>query len=204
VFTAIDRHWPKAEHLAEFIDFLHLVQDETGHPDGMLESSVWRELGVGGPPSGRLLGFSRWASRDGFLAAVATIRSMAPWRKPEWDEHPDEVLMLEPAEPSQRLSERPSPDTGFIFHHLAPGRRDDVVRGMVERAELMAQAAGFLDAGPWQDGSGRLVGISRWESRDAYVAAAPPGFGSPSEEIHEGETRPRQVFHLGRVVLHSA
>jgi len=118
----------------------------------MLEFTAWREFGVGGPPSGRLVGFSRWTDREAFLAAVPTIRSMAPWRKAEWDEHPDEVLMLEPAEPSQRLSGRPSPEEGYIFmsfHHLEPGRLDQVVRSMVERAELMAQAPGFIDAGPW-------------------------------------------------------
>jgi hypothetical protein len=81
VFTAIDMHWPKAEHLAEFIDFLHLVQDETGQPDGMLEFSVWRELGVGGPPSGRLLGYVQGDPR---VAAAAQVVAEQVWSAMRW------------------------------------------------------------------------------------------------------------------------
>ncbi len=42
----------------------------------------------------------------------------------------------------------------------------------------------------------RIVGISRRESKEAFLAAVAPGFGVPTDNVHEWETRPRQIFYL--------
>ncbi len=85
----------------------------------------------------------------------------------------------------------------MVFHYPKPEHRDDLVSGMIEMREIMAGSPGFIDAGPWVDAErGRIVGISRWASREAFHAAVPPGVGVPSDEIHEWETRPRELFHL--------
>ncbi|MEV4757877.1 antibiotic biosynthesis monooxygenase [Micromonospora sp. NPDC049559] len=84
----------------------------------------------------------------------------------------------------------------MVIHYPAPGRREALLRAMAERAELLAAAPGCVEVGAWQERGDRLVGISRWESEAAFRAAVPPGFGEPSDEIPEGETRPREKFLL--------
>ena len=46
-----------------------------------------------------------------------------------------------------------------------------------------------------EQGGDRVVGLSRWESRQAFEAAM-PGSGVPNDVIHDGERRPRECFHL--------
>jgi Antibiotic biosynthesis monooxygenase len=85
----------------------------------------------------------------------------------------------------------------LVVHHPKPEHRDELMHSMVERAELMAETPGFIEAGPWQVvDDQRIVGISRWESQEAFLAAVPPGFGVSTSDVHEWETRPREVFHL--------
>lgn len=85
----------------------------------------------------------------------------------------------------------------MAIHHPRPERRNDLLRGMTEMAEIMAGAPGFIEAGPWEEVDGGLiVGLSRWTSQEAFLAAAPPGVGTPTADIHQWETRPRQLFHL--------
>jgi hypothetical protein len=87
----------------------------------------------------------------------------------------------------------------MVIHRPKPEHRDDLVRGMVERAELMAGRPGFLEAGPWEvEDNGRIVGIARFESKEAFLAAVAPGFGGPTSDVHEWETRPRVLLHLER------
>jgi hypothetical protein len=49
---------------------------------------------------------------------------------------------------------------------------------------------------PWlEHGSDRVIGFSRWESREAFEAAM-PGSGRLGDIVHDGESRPREYFHL--------
>jgi hypothetical protein len=93
----------------------------------------------------------------------------------------------------------------FIFmcvHYPKPECREQLLRGMTEMGELMAQTPGFIEAGPWQElGSERVVGISRWESRETFLAAVPPGFGEPSSNVHEWETQPREPFQIEQALV---
>ena len=93
MLIAIAIHYAAAEHTAEFTDFMYKVVDTTYGSPGLLEFRACRE------PGGRYLaGFSRWESPEAFQAALPTIRSLAPLRKPEWSTRPDDVITLVEAE----------------------------------------------------------------------------------------------------------
>lgn len=87
----------------------------------------------------------------------------------------------------------------YIFmavHYPEPGRLDDVYASMSGMADSMAGTPGLIEIGPWIDrDSVRVVGVSRWESRQAFEAAM-PGSGVPNSVTHDGERRPRDYFHL--------
>lgn len=87
----------------------------------------------------------------------------------------------------------------YIFmavHYPEPGRHDAVYESMREMAGSMAGTPGLIEIGPWLDRDGsRVIGLSRWQSREAFEAAM-PGSGVPSDIRPEGESRPREYFHL--------
>jgi len=89
--------------------------------------------------------------------------------------------------------------TFMVIHHPKPEHYEDLLRGMTEMASSLAGKPGFIDAGPWPEVDGdRIVGISRWASKQDFFAARPPGMAAPAATVHEWETRPREVFHLHR------
>jgi quinol monooxygenase YgiN len=84
----------------------------------------------------------------------------------------------------------------MVFHWPEPGRAGELAASMREMRDALLQTPGCAGVEPpllSEDGT-LLVGISKWESRDAFDASGfklrPPG------EIVEGETRPRQRFFL--------
>jgi quinol monooxygenase YgiN len=87
----------------------------------------------------------------------------------------------------------------YIFmavHYPAPGRLEEIHASMRRMAESAAGTPGLLEIGPWLDRDRtRVVGVSKWESREAFEAAM-PGSGVPNEIIHPGESKPREYFHL--------
>jgi hypothetical protein len=87
----------------------------------------------------------------------------------------------------------------YIFmavHYPAPGQLDEVHASMRRMADSAAGTAGLIEIGPWVDVDGtRVVGISKWESREAFEAAM-PGSGQPNATVFPGEARPRDYFHL--------
>jgi quinol monooxygenase YgiN len=89
MFIAIAIHRAVAEHTDEYVAFMHKVIEATQGAPGLLEFKACRE-----PTKGFLAGFSRWESVDAFRAALPTIQSLAPLRKPEWSTQPDELITL--------------------------------------------------------------------------------------------------------------
>ncbi len=89
MFIAIAIHHAAPEYADEFIDFMHKVIDAARDSPGLLEFTACRD-----PRNGVLAGFSRWESADAFQAALPTISSLGPLRKPEWSTRPDELITL--------------------------------------------------------------------------------------------------------------
>jgi heme-degrading monooxygenase HmoA len=87
----------------------------------------------------------------------------------------------------------------YIFmavHYPADGNLDAIHASMRRMAASAAGSPGLLEIGPWLDRDRtRVVGVSKWESREAFEAAM-PGSGVPNSTIHPGESRPREYFHL--------
>jgi quinol monooxygenase YgiN len=84
----------------------------------------------------------------------------------------------------------------MVFHWPEPARREELAASMREMRDLLLGTPGCLEVEPpylTEDGE-CLVGISKWESKEAFEASGitmrPPG------EIVEGETRPRERFLL--------
>ena len=88
----------------------------------------------------------------------------------------------------------------MVFHWPEPERRDALAQSMREMRHALLETPGCVDVDPpyLVDYEGEcLVGISRWESREAFVGS---GFVlRKPDEVVEGETRPRQRFLLEEV-----
>ena len=90
VFVAIAIHHVVPEHTDEMLAFMQRVVERTAGSPGLIDFKACRELS-----REALAGYSRWNSRTDFEAALPTIMSLAPERKPEWTDRPDDVVMLE-------------------------------------------------------------------------------------------------------------
>lgn len=85
----------------------------------------------------------------------------------------------------------------MVFHWPKPEQRQALARSMREMREALRNTPGCIDVDPpyLVDHEGEcLVGISKWESKEAFFAS---GFVLRApDDIVEGETRPRQRFLL--------
>ena len=84
----------------------------------------------------------------------------------------------------------------MVFHWPEPGHRDTLAQSMREMREVLLGTPGCLGVEPpylTEDGT-CLVGISKWESREAFLGSGIT-LRTP-DEVVEGETRPRQRFLL--------
>lgn len=85
----------------------------------------------------------------------------------------------------------------MVFHWPDPEKKDALAQSMREMREALLQTPGIVAVEPpyLVDHEGEcLVGIAKWESRDAFLAS---GFVMrPPDEVVAGETRPRQRFLL--------
>jgi hypothetical protein len=85
----------------------------------------------------------------------------------------------------------------MVFHWPQHEHRDTLARSMHEMRGALVQTPGCVDVDPpyLVDHDGEcLVGISKWESKEAFLAS---GFVLRApDKIAEGEIRPRQRFLL--------
>jgi quinol monooxygenase YgiN len=95
MFVAIAFHHPHPDHVEDLMGHMlktvALVREHA--PDGLIEFSAFREEG-----GERLIGLSRWHSREAFEAAVPLIASRAGERGEAWSIADDQLLTLAPAE----------------------------------------------------------------------------------------------------------
>ena len=88
----------------------------------------------------------------------------------------------------------------MVFHYPRPDYRDELARRMLEMGAFLRGRPGCLEVGPpylTEDGQ-CVVGISTWESREAFLAAGLTIGGS--DQVFEGEIRPRERFYLTELV----
>ena len=89
----------------------------------------------------------------------------------------------------------------MVLHYPTPAHRDELARAMNERRDLLASTSGCIQVDPayvTADGD-CLVGISKWESKDAFDRAGLMR-GAP-DWIPDGETRRRVRFFLHEAPL---
>ncbi len=83
----------------------------------------------------------------------------------------------------------------MVFHYPTPEHRDELARQMDEMGAFLSATPGCMEVGPpYLTEDGCLIGISTWGSKDAFLSAGLTLGGS--DEIVEGETRPRERFFL--------
>jgi quinol monooxygenase YgiN len=84
----------------------------------------------------------------------------------------------------------------MVFHWPEPEKVGALAASMREMRDLLLAMRGCLEVEPpyvTEDGL-CLVGISKWESKEAFDASGITP--RPPDEIVEGETRPRERFFL--------
>jgi heme-degrading monooxygenase HmoA len=86
----------------------------------------------------------------------------------------------------------------LAIHYPRPEYVDDVLASMHRVNEAAEGTPGLVQIGAWRDeSSNRLVGLARWESQEAFEAAAERIFqvvaNDPWDQWCE---RPIDVFHL--------
>ena len=88
--------------------------------------------------------------------------------------------------------------THIAIHTPKPEHRDDVLASMQRAAAASAGAEGLLQMGPWkQIDGGRLVGLAIWESREAFLAAAPGIFAAVADDpFDEWDAEPTVSLQL--------
>ena len=84
----------------------------------------------------------------------------------------------------------------MVFHWPEPGRVQALAGSMREMRDVLSGTPGCVTVEPpyLTDDGACLVGISKWESKDAFIASGIEL--RPPAEIVEGESRPRQRFFL--------
>ena len=84
----------------------------------------------------------------------------------------------------------------MVFHWPEDGRRDELAQSMRDMGGALAGLPGCVAVDPpyLTEDANCLVGISKWESRQAFFASGITL--RPPDEVVEGETRPRHRFLL--------
>ena len=84
------------------------------------------------------------------------------------------------------------------IHYVKPEHVDDLLAAMRSINEAAHSAPGLLKIGAWRDIlTGRVVGVSIWESREAFEAAQQRIFAATANlSFDEWEERPRDVLLL--------
>lgn len=88
----------------------------------------------------------------------------------------------------------------MVLHWPEPGNREELARSMRAMKDALLELPGCLGVDPPYYSPERqcLVGISRWQSREAFLASGITL--RPADEILPGELRPRERFLLDEAV----
>jgi quinol monooxygenase YgiN len=85
----------------------------------------------------------------------------------------------------------------IAVHHAAPEHAEDFMAFMRRVIEVVGEPPGLIDFTGYRDvQSGRLVGLSRWESQQAFLDALPLIGSLRDERRDEWSLREDDVFML--------
>ena len=85
----------------------------------------------------------------------------------------------------------------IAIHHADPEHAEDFVAFMRRVIAAVGQPPGLIDFGGYRDtGSDRLIGLSRWESAEAFQAALPLIGSLRGERREEWSVAPDDVLML--------
>jgi uncharacterized protein len=92
----------------------------------------------------------------------------------------------------------------MLYHYPVPERREEVARLMARVRDRVAGIPGCLEVGVWQEqGGDAMVAVSRWESRDALLAAREQLAAASADPdlAFDGarESRPRELRTFERI-----
>ena len=86
----------------------------------------------------------------------------------------------------------------MAVHYPKPEYAEEVLASM-HRVDQAAQGSpGLIEIGAWRDeGSGRLIGLARWESAEAFQASVERIFEAVADDpFDQWLEQPPDVFHL--------
>jgi quinol monooxygenase YgiN len=86
----------------------------------------------------------------------------------------------------------------IAVHHAAPEHAEEFMAFMGRVIEATKAAPGLIEFSSWRDsaGSGRLVGVSRWESEQAFRDALPLITSLAPQRREEWSVAPDEVFTM--------
>lgn len=89
----------------------------------------------------------------------------------------------------------------LAIHYPKPEHVDNLLGAMKRLGEALQTVPGLLEATAWKDqASGRIVAISSWESRQAFLNARPViGEAIKDVPFDAWEAQPRELFNLDEI-----
>jgi len=88
----------------------------------------------------------------------------------------------------------------IAIHHARPEHVEEFMAFMRRVIEAVGDAPGLIEFRGWRDGpTSRLVGLSRWESEQAFRDALPAIMSLSGERRDEWSERPDDVLTLTEI-----
>jgi quinol monooxygenase YgiN len=88
----------------------------------------------------------------------------------------------------------------IAIHHARAEHVDDFIAFMRRVVEATEDAPGLIEFRGWRDGpTSRLIGLSRWESEQAFRDALPTITSFSGERREEWSERPDDVLMLSEI-----
>lgn len=88
----------------------------------------------------------------------------------------------------------------IAIHHAAPEHAEAFMAFMHRVIEAVGDAPGLIEFTAWREqGTSRLVGLSRWESPEAFQAALPTIMSMGDERRPEWSERPDDALMLSEI-----
>ncbi|MFA9272170.1 hypothetical protein LRS13_02770 [Svornostia abyssi] len=82
----------------------------------------------------------------------------------------------------------------IAVHHVVPEHRDAMIAFMNGVGETTGTPPGLIEFDGWQESGGKLIGMSKWESPEAFHAALPVIMSTSDQRRDEWCSQPDDVY----------